>query len=84
MKITTTEKDGFLLYKVDRKIRCFVYGITFCIGKPSEKSVGIITCESVEDAKQRALEFCQRIILADVKHNQPEKYDYYRAIYGIA
>lgn len=83
MKITIKEKDGILLYKVGRKIICFVSGICYAIGCPSSACAAIYTCENEEDAREEALKVCQRRVLSCVKKTNPMEYEALKILYDI-
>ena len=61
-KISYKEKDGMIVYRVDRKIVCFRTGKTYCIGKPSDRITIGAEVISEEKAHERCMKMCQDLM----------------------
>lgn len=70
-KISYKEKDGMIVYRVDRKIVCFRTGKTYCIGKPSDCTTFGSEVISEEKAHERCMEICQDLVDAIMQFHNP-------------
>ena len=61
-KISYKEKDGMIVYRVNRKIVCFRTGKTYFVGKPSDRTTFGAEVISEEKAHERCMEMCQDLI----------------------
>lgn len=64
-KVSFSERDDKVIYRVHRSIVCYRKGSTYCIGKPSDRCVLTADVGSEEVAHERCMEIAgQRIELA--------------------
>ena len=82
-KISYKEKDGMIVYRVDRKIVCFRTGKTYCIGKPSDSITIGAEVISEEKAHERCMEMCQDLIWSAMQYSNPVAYHAHKIINSL-
>lgn len=63
------------IYRIGRRIVCYVVGNFVRIGRPSDKIIDDIICGSRDDAESVAMDFCKNVILERMKYENPVKYN---------
>lgn len=61
-KVSFSERDGKVIYRVSRSIVCYRKGSTYCVGKPSDHCVLTADVGSEEAAHKRCMEIASRHI----------------------
>lgn len=71
MKINVLKKRDKTIYRIGKRIECYVVNNFVNYGKPSDKGTCATVCFNRKEAESYAMEWCRNVIIERMKYENP-------------